>query len=91
MYHRCHDKVEGMFSCAERFSLFYRDSGKCIQFREKLMQERKGLRIADQCYLRKKCRYRADLELGQGVKVKALKSTIADVIPPSGGAPATSA
>ncbi|WP_374283966.1 preprotein translocase subunit YajC [Novosphingobium sp.] len=30
----------------------------------------------------------AELELGQGVKVKALKSTIADVIPPSGGAPA---
>ncbi len=28
----------------------------------------------------------AELELAQGVKVKALKSTIADVIPPSGAA-----
>lgn len=30
----------------------------------------------------------ADLELGPNVRVKALKSTIADVIPPSDGAPA---
>lgn len=30
----------------------------------------------------------AELELGQNVKVKALKSTIADIIPPGGTAPA---
>ncbi|MFT4025883.1 MAG: preprotein translocase subunit YajC [Novosphingobium sp.] len=30
----------------------------------------------------------ADLELGPNVKVKALKSTISDVIPPMGSAPA---
>lgn len=30
----------------------------------------------------------AELELAQGVKVKALKSTIADVIPPNSGNPA---
>ncbi len=29
-----------------------------------------------------------DLELGPNVKVKALKSTIADVVPPAGSAPA---
>ncbi|WP_068080881.1 preprotein translocase subunit YajC [Novosphingobium rosa] len=29
-----------------------------------------------------------DVELAPGLKVKALKSTIGDVIPPSGGAPA---
>jgi len=29
-----------------------------------------------------------DLELGQGVKVKAVKSTIGDIIPPGGAAPA---
>lgn len=30
----------------------------------------------------------ADLEIAPGVKVKALKSTISDVIPPGGGVPA---
>ena len=30
----------------------------------------------------------ADLELGPNVKVKALKSTISDIIPPTGSAPA---
>lgn len=30
----------------------------------------------------------ADVELAPGLKVKALKSTIADVIPPTGGKPA---
>lgn len=30
----------------------------------------------------------ADIELAQGVKVKALKSTIVDVIPPAGAKPA---
>lgn len=30
----------------------------------------------------------AELELGQNVRVKALKSTIADIIPPGGTAPA---
>ncbi|MGH6786646.1 MAG: preprotein translocase subunit YajC [Novosphingobium sp.] len=30
----------------------------------------------------------AELELGQNIKVKALKSTIADVIPPAGAKPA---
>jgi preprotein translocase subunit YajC len=30
----------------------------------------------------------AELELGPNVKVKALKSTIADIIPPAGSAPA---
>lgn len=30
----------------------------------------------------------AEIELGQNVRVKALKSTIADVIPPTGGKPA---
>jgi len=30
----------------------------------------------------------ADIELAQGVKVKALKSTISDVIPPTGSSPA---
>jgi len=29
-----------------------------------------------------------DLELGQGIKVKAVRSTIGDVIPPGGSAPA---
>ncbi|HUQ12988.1 MAG TPA: preprotein translocase subunit YajC [Novosphingobium sp.] len=29
-----------------------------------------------------------DLELGQGVKVKAVKSTIGDIVPPAGAAPA---
>ncbi len=30
----------------------------------------------------------ADVEIAPGVKVKALKSTIADIIPPGGGTPA---
>jgi len=29
-----------------------------------------------------------ELELGQGVRVKAVKSTIGDIIPPGGAAPA---